>query len=101
MRRFGGVESFVVEEAEEGRGVELAEAPEEGAVGDEAAEGDAGGGGADEVLWGGKAEDDFHQELVGDLRQGHLPAALRRRCVRRRRLCVCWLVGVRRRLLGK
>ena len=44
-------------------------------VGDEAAEGDAGGGGADEVLWGGKAEEDFHQELVGDRRQGHLPAS--------------------------
>ena len=46
--------------------MELAEAPEEGAGGDEAAEGDAGGGGADEVLWVGKAEEDLHQELVGD-----------------------------------
>ena len=48
------VEAPVVEEADEGRGVEGAEAAEEGAVGgDETAEGDACRGGADEVLRGG------------------------------------------------
>lgn len=67
--RYRVVEAAVVEEAEEGRGVELAEAPEKGAVGDEMAEGDAGSGGRDEVLWGGKAEENLDQELVGDRRR--------------------------------
>uniref|UniRef100_M8BV85 Uncharacterized protein n=1 Tax=Aegilops tauschii TaxID=37682 RepID=M8BV85_AEGTA len=50
VRRLGGVEGAapVVDEAEEGRRVELAEAAEEGAVGDDAAEGGAGGGRARE-----------------------------------------------------
>lgn len=50
VRRNGGVEVFAnVEEAEEGRSVELAVLPEEGTVGHDAAEGDAGGVSADQV----------------------------------------------------
>jgi hypothetical protein len=72
------VEDFgvLLEEAEKGRGVELAEAAEEGAVGDEAAEGDASGGGADEVGWVGQAAQDVQRELVGDGQRGELMASV-------------------------
>ena len=68
VRRLGGVEDLacVLEEAEQGRGVELAVPPEEGAVGGDAAEGDAGDGGACEVGWRGQPEEDIPQEVVRD-----------------------------------
>jgi hypothetical protein len=60
VRRDGGVEGLVLfEEAEEGRDVELAKAPEQEAVSGDAAEGDAGGGGADKVGCGGQPEEDL------------------------------------------
>jgi hypothetical protein len=69
------VEAAVVKEAEERRRVERAEAAEEGAVGGEAAVGDAGGGGADEVGWLRQAEEDLRQDVVGQrrhrMRRGH------------------------------
>ena len=73
VRRGSGVEdlAFVLEEAEEGWGVELAEAPEEGAVGGDAAEGGAGGGGADEVGWGGQPEENCYN-------LGHCPRVTHR-----------------------
>jgi hypothetical protein len=56
------------EKAEKGRGVELAVLSEEGAVADEAAEGGAHGGGADEVVWVVDVAEDVQQELFGDRR---------------------------------
>lgn len=71
MWRFGGAEGSVRQEAEEGRGVEPAVAPEEGAVGDGAAEGDAGGRGAHEIGCVGDAEKDIHHELAWDRQRIH------------------------------
>lgn len=80
VRRVCGIEdSAIVEEAEEGRGVELTVLPEEGAVGGASAEGDAGGGDAGEVGWGGQAEEDLRQELVGDRQRLHFLDAMRPR----------------------
>lgn len=86
-RRGGGcvgrerrVEAVVVQEAEERRGVERAEPAEERAVGDEAAEGDAGGRGANEVGRLRKTEEDVRQEVVGEQRRrGHVVAGRRER----------------------
>lgn len=77
-RRVEGIVT-VLEEAEEGRGVEPAVAPEEGAVGDEAAECDAGGGGEDEVGRVGNAAEDVQQELLRDRRRGDFPGDMRPR----------------------
>ena len=73
VRRGCGVEdsAFGVEQAEHGRGVELAVLSGEGAVGGDAAEGDTGSGGAYEVRWGGQPEEDFRQDLVGDRQRLH------------------------------
>lgn len=53
VRRERGVEAVPVHEADEGGRVFLTEAAEEGIAGGDLAEGDAGGGGVDEVGWGG------------------------------------------------
>ena len=61
--------------------MELAEAAEEGAVGDDAAETGAGGGGAGERGWRGQANEDLLQDLVGEVprRLGHGGRAADRR----------------------
>ena len=53
--------------------MQAAVAAEEGSVGDEAAEGDASGGGAGKVFWGRRAKEYLLQEVARDLRQvrGH------------------------------
>jgi hypothetical protein len=78
VRRVHGVEDIVsvLEEAEEGRVVEPAVLPEEGAAGDEAAECDAGGGGEDEVGWVVNAAEDVQQELLWDRRRGNFPGTM-------------------------
>jgi hypothetical protein len=58
-------------------GNEVAEAAEEGALSGHAAEGDAGGGGADEVGWSGQPDEDLRQELVGDPQRGSFLGSLR------------------------
>uniref|UniRef100_A0A8R7VA78 Uncharacterized protein n=1 Tax=Triticum urartu TaxID=4572 RepID=A0A8R7VA78_TRIUA len=81
VRRLGGVESARVHEAEEGRAMQRAEAAAKGAAFDDPAEGGAGGGGAGERVWGGQADEDLLQELVGNGRQrrrGHGGGAGRR-----------------------
>ena len=45
--------------------------PEEVAIGDEAAEGDAGSRGADEIARVGDVEEDLHHHLVGDRKRIH------------------------------
>ena len=64
-----------------GGGVERSEAAEEAEVGDDAAEGGAGFGGAGEVFRGFEAEEDVLEELVGEGRR-------RRRWGRRHGHCV-------------
>ena len=59
--------------------MELADAPDERVVGDDAAEGDADTGGVDDVAWDGEADEDLRKELVGDRQQSHCLAALWRR----------------------
>ena len=76
VRRESVVDPVVVEKGEEGRVLEAAEAAEEGFVGDDPAEGDAGGGGAGKVFRSGQPEEDLRDEVVGDL-----PRPLRRRAV--------------------
>jgi hypothetical protein len=79
VRQSSGVEhfAFALEEAEEGRDVELAEAAEEGALSGHAAKGAAGGRGADEVGWSGQPNEDLRQELVGDPQRGSFLGSLR------------------------
>jgi hypothetical protein len=69
--------------------VELVVLPEEGAVGDEAAEGDTRGGGAHEVSWIWEAEEDVHQELARARQRVHLLASLVSPAVRWRRGAGC------------
>ena len=92
------VEAVVVQEAEERRGVERAEPAEERAVGDEAAEGDAGGPGANEVGRLRKTEEDVRQEVVGELRRrGHVVAGGRERGFG---VEGCWGIGITGQIYG-
>lgn len=50
--------------------MELAEAPDDRAVGDDASEGDAGGGGTDEIGWRRQPEENILQEFVRDRQRG-------------------------------
>lgn len=77
--RLGGEEGIRVpgEDAEERRRVEGAVAAEEGGVGDDAAEGRAGGGRAGEVGGGVEADEYLFQEVVSE---DHRRRRRRRRC---------------------
>lgn len=66
VRRPDRMQAVRIEEAEERRRVEGEVPAEEGRVGDEAAEGDAGGGGADEVGRGGNADEDLPEDVRGE-----------------------------------
>jgi hypothetical protein len=72
-RRFGWVETeSASEQSEDGWAVEGREAAEETGVGDDTAEGSAGGGGAGEVGCIVEAEDDLLHEFNGEVRRrGH------------------------------
>lgn len=76
-------------DADEGRWVEGAVAAEELVVGDDAAEGGSGRGGAGEVGGRGKTEEDFLEELVRDLKERRF-----------RRCSWVWVGGWRRRHRG-
>lgn len=65
----GGQESSGREDAEEDRRVEGAVAAEERGAGDEAAEGGARCGGADEVRGGGDPDEDLLDKVVGERRR--------------------------------
>lgn len=72
--RLGGLEARGdLDDTEEERRVEGTVPAEEGGVGDEAAEGGARGGGADEVGRGGDPEKDLLQEVVGEGGGGQAP----------------------------
>jgi len=69
MGRLDRVEASCVEEAEKWRRVDGAVSAEERRVADEAAEGDARGGGADEIRGGRDAEEDLLEELADECRR--------------------------------